>query len=46
MKREQEQYSGLAFSQLPEQEPTLFEDGYENYSQEPPYSVDYYMNNT
>ena len=43
--RELEQYSGLAFSHLHEQEPAFFEDGYENYSQEPPYSVGYYMNN-
>ena len=43
--REQEQYSGLAFSHLLEQEPVIFEDGYENYPHEPPYSVGYYMNN-
>ena len=45
MLREQEQYSELAFSHLQEQEPTLLGDGYENYPQEPPYSVGYYMNN-
>ena len=45
MLREQEQYSELAFSHLPEQESILFVDGYENYPQEPPYSVGYYMNN-
>ena len=45
MLREQEQYSELAFSHLPEQESTLLGDGYENYPQEPPYSVGYYMNN-
>ena len=45
MLREQEQYSELAFSHLPEQYPTLLADGYENYPQEPPYSVGYYMNN-
>ena len=45
MLREQEQYSGLAYSHLPKQEPTIFEDGYENYPQEPPFSVGYYMNN-
>ena len=45
MQRELEQYSELAFSHLSEQEPTLLGDGYENYPQEPPYSVGYYMNN-
>ena len=45
MLREQEQYSDKAFSHLPEQEPTLFVDGYENYPQESPYSVGSYMNN-
>ena len=46
MQREEEQYSGLAFSHLPEYEPAIFEDGYEDYQQEPPYSVGYYMNST
>jgi len=46
MLREQEQYSELAFSHLPEQEPTFFEDGYENYPQEPPYSVGHYLNDS
>ena len=45
MLREQEQYSELAFSHLPEQESTPSVDGYENYPQEPPYSVGYYMEN-
>ena len=39
MQREEEQYSGLAFSHLPEYEPATFEDGYEDYPQGPPYSV-------
>ena len=43
--RELEQYSEMAFSLLLEQEPAIFEDGYENYPQEPPYSVGYYMDN-
>jgi hypothetical protein len=46
MMREQEQYSGLAFSHFLEQEPTYFEDGYESYPQEPPYSVGHYLNNS
>ena len=46
MQREEEQYSGLAFSHLPEYEPITFEDGYEDYPQEPPYSVGHYMNST
>ena len=46
MLREQEQYSELAFSHLPEQEPSLFVDGYESYSQEPPYSVGHYFNDS
>ena len=46
MLREQEQYSELAFSHLPEQEPTLFADGYESYPQEPPYSVGHYLENS
>jgi hypothetical protein len=45
MMREQEQYSELAFSHLPEQESTLLGDGYENYPQELPYSVGGYMSN-
>ena len=45
MLREQEQYSELAFSHLPEHEPTLLANGYENYPQELPYSVGDYMNN-
>ena len=43
---EEEQYSGLAFSHLPEQEPTIFDSGYEDFPQEPAYSVGSYMNNT
>jgi hypothetical protein len=43
MLREQEQYSELAFSHLPEQESTFFADGYESYPQEPPYSVGQYF---
>jgi len=46
MQREEEQFLWLAFSHLPEYEPTIFEDGYENYPQEPPYSVGQYMNST
>ena len=46
MLREQEQYSELAFSHLPEQDPAFFEDGYESYPQEPPYSVCHFMNST
>ena len=45
MLREQEKYSELAFSHLPEQESTTFVDGYENYPRELPYSVGYCMNN-
>jgi len=45
MLREQEQYQGLAFSHLPEQDPTFY-DGYENYPQEPPYSVGHYLNDS
>ena len=46
MLRIQEQHEGLAFSHLPEQDPTFFEDGYESYPQEPPYSVGHYFNDS
>jgi len=46
MLREQEQYSELAFSHLPEQDPALFADGYESYLQEPPHSVGQYFENS
>ena len=46
MLREQEQYSELAFSHLLDLESTLFADGYENYPQEPPYSVGHYFNDS
>ena len=46
MLRSQEQYEGLAFSHLPEQDPTFFEDEYESYPQEPPYSVGHYFNDS
>jgi len=46
MLRNQEQYEGLAFSHLPEQDPTFFEDGYESYTQEAPYSVGHYFNDS
>ena len=46
MLREQEQYSELAFSHLPEQDPAFFEDEYESYPQEPPYSVGQYFENS
>ena len=46
MQREEEQYSGLAFSHLLEYEPPIFEDGYEDYQQEPPYSVGHYFENS
>ena len=45
MLREQEHYSELAFGHLPEQDPTFF-DGYEDYPQEPPYSVGQYFENS
>ena len=37
--REEEQNSCLAFSHLPEQEPTIFDSGYEDFPQQPAYSV-------
>ena len=46
MLRGQEQYSELAFSHLLEEESTLFADGYENYPQEPTYSVGHYFENS
>ena len=46
MFRNQEQYEGLAFSHLPEQDPTFFEDEYESYPQEPLYSVGHYFENS
>ena len=46
LQREEEQYSGMAFSHLPEQEPTIFDSGYEDFPQEPTYSVGSYINNT
>jgi len=46
MLREQEQYSELAFSHLPEQDPAFFADEYESYPQEPPYSVGQYFENS
>jgi len=36
----------LAFSHLLEYEPAIFEDGYEDYPQEPPYSVGHYFENS
>ena len=33
LQREEKQYSGLAFSHLPEQEPTIFDSGYDDVSQ-------------